>query len=144
MENLIIYLAVFSILALIIALAGVYSRKNIIQKAFDQKAKELDAKDNTINSQKAELANRKDQIDAQRKLITKSTDELELVKAGLESCREDFEKLKADDKKLTTEIVELTDLKDALNLRITTLEEENQQLLTQLNTKKNAKRNPKN
>ena len=148
MENLIIYLAIGLIVALIIMLASAYKGKNLWKSNFDQKVKELDAKNNTIDNQKSELATRKDQIDAQRKLITKATDELELVKAGLESCREDLEKAKADNKKLTENFkLELSGFyneKEALQSKITTLEEENQELLTKLNSKPNGKRNPKN
>lgn len=148
MENLIIYLAIGLIVALIIMLASAYKGKNLWKSNFDQKVKELDAKDSTINTQKAELANRKDQIDIQKKVITKQYDENELLKAGLESCRDDLEKAKADNKKLTENFkLELSGFyneKEALQSKITTLEEENQELLTQLNTKKNGKRNPKN
>ena len=148
MENLIIYLALFSILALIIALFGAYSRKNIIKKAFDQKVKELDAKDSTINSQKDELKYRKEEIESQRSKLVKAKEDLELVKAGLDSCRDDLEKAKADNKKLTENFkLELSGFyneKEALQSKITTLEEENQELLTKLNSKPNGKRNPKN
>ena len=148
MENLIIYLAIGLIVILIIMLAAAYKSKNLWKSNFDQKVKELDVKDSTITTQKDELSNRKDQIDAQRKLITKATEELELEKAGLESCREDLEKVKSDNKKLTEnyklELSGFYNEKEALQSKIITLEEENQELLTQLNTKKNGKRNPKN
>ncbi len=176
MENLIIYLAVIVIVGLIIALAKSYKTSNTHKENFEQKVKELNAKDNTINTQKSELANRKDQIDAQKKLLTKSTEDLELVKAGLESCREDFDKAKSNHKELIEsyqnnskkQTIEITNLKIEIDTlkkglfnyqnelaevetkysncieKITTLEEENQELLTQLNTKKNGKRNPKN
>ena len=148
MENLIIYLAIGLILVLIIMLAAAYKSKNLWKSNFDQKVKELDVKDSTITTQKDELSNRKDQIDAQRKLITKATEELELVKAGLESCREDLEKVKSDNKKLTEnyklELSGFYNEKEALQSKIITLEEENQELLTKLNSKQNGKRNPKN
>ena len=148
MENLIIYLAIAVIIFLIVLLANAYKTSNTHKANFDQKVKELDLKDNTINTQKAELANRKDQIDIQKKVITKQYDENELLKAGLESCRDDLEKAKADNKKLTEnyklELSGFYNEKEALQSKITTLEEENQELLTKLNSKPNAKRNPKN
>lgn len=148
MENLIIYLAIAVIIFLIVLLAKAYKTSNTHKANFEQKVKELDLKDNTINTQKSELANRKDQIEAQKKLTTKATEDLELVKAGLESCREDQKQLKAENQKLQEnyklELSGFYNEKEALQQKITTLEEENQQLLTQLNTKKNGKRNPKN
>lgn len=151
MENLIIYLAIGLIVALIIMLASAYKGKNLWKSNFDKKVKELDAKDSTINTQKAELANRKDQIDAQRKLITKATEDLELVKAGLESCREDFNEkdrllknYQTESKRQTDAIIELNKEIIQAKEKITTLEEENQELLTKLNSKPNGKRNPKN
>ena len=148
MENLIIYLGIVLILVLIIMLAFAYKSKNLWKSNFDQKVKELDAKDATITTQKAELASRKDQIDTLKKVITKQYDENELFKSGLESCREDFEKAKTDNKKLTEnyklELSGFYNEKEALQSKITTLEEENQELLTKLNSKQNGKRNSKN
>ena len=68
---------------------------------------------------------------------------------------EDIERLRINNKELTeryhdnrrrldNDIVDLTELKEELQQKLTTIEEENQQLLTQLNTKKNGKRNTKN
>lgn len=151
MENLITILAVIAIVGLTIALANAYKVSNTYSANFEQKVKELDAKDNTINSQKSELANRKEQIDAQKKLINKATEDLELVKAGLESCREDnytkdrlLKNYQTESKSQVEAIIELNKDIVAAKEKITTLEEENQELLTQLNTKKNGKRNPKN
>ena len=148
MENLIIYLAIGLIVALIIMLASAYKSKNLWKSNFDQKVKELDAKDSTINSQKDELKYRKEEIESQRSKLVKAKEDLELVKAGLESCRDDLEKAKADNKKLTENFkLELSGFyneKEALQSKITTLEEENQELLTKLNSKPNGKRNPKN
>ena len=69
MQNLIIYLAVLMIIILIIMLAKAYKKVNKLTDSFNQKVKELDAEDNTINSQKAELANRKDEIEKKKKEI---------------------------------------------------------------------------
>ena len=153
MENLIIYLViavVVSCITTVICFSLAY-KNGKLKENFDQKVKELDAKDSTINTQKAELANRKDQIDAQRKLITKATEDLELVKAGLESCREDFNEndrllknYQTESKRQTDAIIELNKEIIQAKEKITTLEEENQELLTKLNSKQNGKRNSKN
>ena len=141
MQNLIIYLAVLLIIILIIMLANFYKKVNKLTDSFNQKVKELDAKDNTINSQKAELANRKDEIEKKKKEIQKLNDDLELFKSQIESKEEDIERLRINNKELTeryhdnrrrldNDIVDLTELKESLQQKITTLEEENQQLLT--------------
>ena len=153
MENLIIYLVIAVVVACITTFVcfNLAYKNGKLKAAFNQKVKELDAKDNTINSQKAELSNRKEEIEKKKKEIQKLNDELELVKAGLESCREDKERrekqlrdYQPESKTQVDAIVELNKEVVEAKQKITTLEEENQQLLTQLNTKKNGKRNPKN
>ena len=99
-----IILVVIAIVGLIIALAVSYKDKNNLQANFELKVKELDEKDNTINTQKDELANRKDQIESERKLKIKAVNDLELVKAALESKREDFETLKTQNETLKSKI----------------------------------------
>ena len=47
MQNLIIYLAILMIIILIIMLAKAYKKVNKLTDSFNQKVKELDAKDNT-------------------------------------------------------------------------------------------------
>jgi len=137
-----IILVVIAIVGLIIALAVSYKDKNNLQANFELKVKELDAKDNTINTQKAELANRKEQIESQKRVVAKVNDDLELLKAALDSKREELDhsiyRFNSQNSELTTLKDELTQLnarKKTNEIAIANLTKENAELKTQNESK---------